>query len=294
MEAVKEYLILLEGNEATKYMALPFLNFFREMDWLKNKLRMASEEMDWLKNKLRMASEEMGCVKKKVAAPPERMGNRHALHALDAAEEGIDAAWGCFLRAESIIAEGVEGSVAGFRNGSGKPLEKPFPILRVEKELEDMMKLLKGAFASVDRGLGRMEDAEGVHCEEMHYKDANGRNVWKNGEEKSALLEVLWPMRSLEELIGQSYDKAHEAARWVDSMRPKARRTIKREMLVPGIFWEKEKQKTELETKHLEMPPREENFRVSLRKRLETAKKDCKRIYATAQEKERTVAELNR
>lgn len=256
MEAVKEYLSLLEQDDGMKYMALPFLNIFRDMDLLKGKLGMASEEME--------------SVQEKATALPDGKGKEYVLHALYVAAEGIGTAKGYFSLAESSVVKGVEKSIAEFRNGNGSSLRKPFPILKVEKELERIMEKLKGSFAFVDRGIEKMEDAEGVRCEDGHYKDAENRNLWNEGEENCALLEVLWPLRTLEDLIGQAYDMAHNVACRVDGMREKARRVIKRDILVPGVYWEKKR--AALEVKQQEEPPIGEKCKPSLRQRLEEMK----------------------
>lgn len=280
METVKEYLKILKGNEETKYMALPFHNIFQDMGWLSNNMNMVSVQMaDTLK---------------KADTLPESREKDIALSALEEAAEGILAARKFHLRAESMILKGVEVSVKGFQCSGKQVSEKPFPILKTEKELEGMMKALVKPFAAIDKAIGKIEDEKGLLCKDGHYRDAASGCCLGDGDRKLEMVAVLWPMRTTQKLIRQTHDAAHDAASRIDDIRPKARRIIKKDTLETGIFWEKEKLKMESETKLPEMPLKAQIVRVSLRKRLETAKTDCNRSYVSAHEKERTVAEMDR
>ncbi len=278
MEAVKEYLNLLERGE-NAYLKAAFMNIFHEMNHLKNNVGMMTVDMEDML--------------KKAAMMPESKEKDIVSSALEKAAEGVQAARKFYLQAESIILKGMEVSVTGFRYSGIQVSGKPFPILKTEKELEGIMKALVDSFAAIDRAIGKIEDEKGLLCAGGRYRDAESGCCLGDGDKRLELLAVLWPMRMAQNFIRQTHDAAYETAKWVDTIRPKGHRIIKKDTLEPGIFCRKDKLRMELETKHLEMPPKEEKPRVSLRKRLETAKTDCKRSGTPALENEYKVAELD-
>lgn len=259
---IRKYLNLLDETGSGD-MALPALVVFREIDWLKNNMGMISGEMS--------------CVRDRAAALPESAGKRYIGDAIAAAQEGIALSQEHFLRVEELIENGAKESVRRFRNGNDHALEKPFPILAVENELKSMMERLEAAYIPVDIGIGRTEEAEGMVCDRGHYLDAVHGCLWEGGAGNQALPGVLWPMRTLEQVIGQAYDAAHVAASRVDCMRPKAHSIVKKVPLVPGYFWKREKQERQPgQGQPIKQPTGEKPMdagtrKPSLRKRLQVA-----------------------
>lgn len=272
------YFAALQEAGESKYMKLAFVNIFQDMGWLSNNMNMVSVQMaDTLK---------------KAETLPESREKDIALSALEEAAEGILAARKFHLRAESMILKGVEVSVKGFQCSGKQVSEKPFPILKTEKELEGMMKALVNPFAAIDRAIGKIEDEKGLLCKDGHYRDAASGCCLGDGDRKLEMVAVLWPMRQAQKLIRQTHDAAHDAARRIDDIRPKACRVIKKDTLETGIFWEKEKRKTELEIK---LPMEEEKPKNSLRKRMEEMKVACPYTrYDAKHEREHIAAEMQR
>lgn len=201
-------------------MELPVCSILHGMDWLGHNLNMSADELDYARGK--------------AAALPDGAIKRGVVSALDAAAGGILDARANFLRAEDAILKGMADSAARFRRGKENALEKPFSVTAVEKGLLDMMEGMKNAFAAVDRGLGKAEDAGRLRCAGGRYQ--GGRSMGE--QEREMLLGVFWPMRTLGKLARQTHDAAHDAACRVDAMRPKARRIIKKDVLEEGIFRE--------------------------------------------------------
>ena len=160
-------------------------------------------------------------------------------------QEKLDAARDGFARVDVLVEKGARDSMARFQSGRDSALDRPFPLIAVEKELKNIIDCLAGAFAAVDIGIGRIEETEGMKLERKdgHYRDLAHGDLWEGGAGEQSWLGVLWPMRSLEKLMVSAQDAAHDAACRVDGMRPKARSIIKKHVLVPGLQWEQEKER---------------------------------------------------
>lgn len=294
-DTIMDYLDLL-AETGTEYMILPSLKVFREMDRLRNNLGMVSSDL--------------GCAKRGASAlAVETEGKGHAQQALSAALEGIAAAREYYGQAEALMVKGAADAVAWFRAGRSNALEKPFPIQAVEQRLESMKKCLENAFIEVDLGIGRTEEAEGMFCYYGHYWKQGSNEPWVDSGGDPALLDVLWPMRSLEMVIRQAYESAHETAKWADCLRPKGRSKFEWVPLKDGYFWEKEKAERMEKQEEAELPgklPWEEKAgepakgkqdeKASLRERLKVAEKNSRLRYYPmfTNERENKVGDMQR
>lgn len=225
---VKKYLILLDEQG---------------LDAQKSASTHAFREIDRARHVLEMALGEPGYIQDRICNLKDGISKHYAILAIDTAQENLDAVREGVARVDALVEKGARDSVARFQRGAVSALDRPFPLIAVEKELKNIMDCLAGAFAAVDIGIGRIEETEGMACKDGHYWDLSHGALWEGGAGEQAWLDVLWPMRSLERLIISAQDTVHDAAYCVDSMRPKARSIIKKHMLVPGFQWEKEKER---------------------------------------------------
>lgn len=186
---------------------------------------------------------ESGRIWDRIGKLRDGKGKNHAIHAITAAQEKLDAAREAAARMDALIEKGAGDSVARFRRGTAGALEHPFPLIAAEMELKNIMDCLAGAFAAVDIGIGRIEETEGMACKNGHYRNLADGALWEGGAGEQAWLSVLWPMRSLEKLMISAQDAVYDAACRVDGMRPKAHSVIKKHTLVPGVQWAWEKER---------------------------------------------------
>lgn len=265
----------------------------------KTAVLLLSQKIVWLDQNMDMLSCELDGVREQAAKLQESIGKFHAKHSIAAAAEEFAFAQDHFSQAASLMESGIKAAIMKSQNKNEyKALEKPFPLLAVEQELKGMMECLKTVFITIDIGIGKTEEAEGMACDGSHYRDAARGGLWEGGEGDQALLGVLWPMRTLEKLARQARDAAYETAVCVDSMRPVAHSVIKKPLLVQGYFWEKEKQEGQQEAKKLTGQSAKgkpaETKKPSLRKRLQEAEIASRTTYAPAYEKEKKVCEAQR
>ncbi len=290
-DIVKKYLDILKDT-GMENMAITARRVFRRMDSLRNNLSMASVDLDYVKKGTDTLADEA-------------KGKGHAQQALSAALKGITAALDYYSQAETIIVNGVADSVKWFRGGRDNALEKPFPIQAVEQRMEGMKECLRDAFIAVDLGIGRTEEAEGAFCEKGYYWRVEDNVLWEDSGENPGLLDVLWPMRSLEQVIGQAYEAAHDTFVYADCLRPKGHAKYSWDSLREGRFWMEEKEKVHKEAGLREKLPGEEKEeetakekpaavrknrspaqkgkqgeKPSLRKRLKVAESDSRQRYS--------------
>lgn len=225
---VKKYLSLLDGQglDAKKSAAV---HVFREIDRAGLYLEMVLAEPGYIQDKI-------GNLK-------DGAGKGHAILAIAAAQEKLDAVRDGVFRVDGLVEKGAGDSAARFQRGADSALDCPFPLIAVEKELKNIMDCLAGVFAAVDIGIGRIEETEGMACRDGHYWDLVHGTLWEGGAGDQAWLDVLWPMRSLEKLTAIAQDAVHDTACCVDGMRPKARSIIQKHVLVPGFPWGREKER---------------------------------------------------
>jgi len=243
-DIVKKYLDILKDT-GMENMAITACRVFRRMDSLRNNLSMASVDLDYVKKGTDTLADEA-------------KGKGHAQQALSAALKGITAALEYYFQAEAIMVNGVADSVKRFRGGRDNALEKPFPIQAVEQRMEGMKECLRDAFIAVDLGIGRVEEAEGAFCEKGYYWRAEDNVLWEDSGENPGLLDVLWPMRGLEGVIGQAYEAAHDTFVYADCLRPKGHAKYSWDSLEEGRFWMEEKEKVHREAELREKLPGEE------------------------------------
>ena len=241
--AIEDYIKLTEDKADVK----EYLNLLDKQGWdvKKTAASYVFKEIDRVRRYLNMIMEEPGRIQDRIENLKDGIGKNHAIHALAAAQEKLDAAKEGFARVDVLVEKGARDSVARFQSGRDSALDHPFPLIAVEKELKNIIDCLAGAFAAVDIGIGRIEETEGMKLERKdgHYQDLAHGALWEGGAGEQAWLGVLWPMRSLERLIINAQDAAHDAACRVDGMRPKASSIIKKHVLVPGFQWEQEKER---------------------------------------------------
>lgn len=225
---VKKYLSLLDGQglDARKSAAV---HVFREIDRAGLYLEMVLAEPGYIQDKI-------GNLK-------DGTGKSHAILAIAAAQEKLDAVRDGVFRVDGLVEKGAGDSAARFQRGADSALDCPFPLIAVEKELKNIMDCLAGVFAAVDIGIGRIEETEGMACRDGHYWDLVHGTLWEGGAGDQAWLDVLWPMRSMEKLTAIAQDAVHDTACCVDGMRPKARSVIQKHVLVPGFPWGREKER---------------------------------------------------
>ena len=298
MGTIESGLIHTEEKEGIK----EYLNVLDEADlkeW-KTAVLLVCGKIDWLKHNMSMVSCEMEYVREKADDLRESIGKGHAIDSIAAAADIFALAGEHFAKAESLIENGVKTATIKYQNNhESKTLQKLFPLLAVENELKDMMECLNTMFVSIDIGIGRTEEAEGMACDGSHYKDVVRGGLWEGGEGEQALLGVMWPMRTLEKVVRQTRDAAYDIAVWVDSMRPKAHSIIKKPQLEQGYFWKKEKQAKRQEAKKLTARSAKEKptgtRKLSLRKRLQAAEITSRTAYLTpVYDKEKKVCEVQR
>lgn len=220
-----------------------YLNLLDKLGWDVKKSAAADAfwKIDRARHYLNMVLGEPDYIQDRIGNLKDGVGKNHAVFAIAAAREKLDAVREGFARVDALVEKGARDSVARFQSGRDSALDRPFPLLAAEKELKNIMDCLAGAFAAVDIGIGRIEETEGMECKDGHYWDLEHGALWEGGAGEQAWLGVLWPMRSLEKLIISTQDAVHDAARHVDGMRPKASSIIKKHVLVPGLQWEQEK-----------------------------------------------------
>lgn len=239
--AIADYMIRTEDKTDVK----KYLNLLDKLgrDAKKSAAAYAFQEIDRARRYLDMIMEEPGCIQHRIGNLKDGIGKNHAILALAAAQEKLDAAREAFARVDVLVEKGARDSVARFQSGKDSALDRPFPLIAVEKELKNIMDCLAGAFAALDIGIGRIEETEGMECKDGHYRDLAHGALWEGGAGEQAWLGVLWPMRSLEKLIISAQDAVYDAACRVDGVRPKANSIIKKHVLVPGFQWGQEKER---------------------------------------------------
>ncbi len=238
---IEAYMIRTEDKaDAKKYLRL--LDE-QGLDVKKTAAAHVYREIDRARHYLGMVLGEPGCIQDRICNLKDGISKNYAIRAIDTAQEKLDAVQEGVARVDGLVEKGARDSMARFQRGAVSALDRPFPLIAVEKELKHIMDCLAGAFVAVDIGIGRIEEMEGMACKDGNYWDLLHGALWEGGAGEQAWLDVLWPMRTLEGMIISAQDAVHNAACCVDSMRPKARSIINKHMLVPGFQWEMEKER---------------------------------------------------
>ncbi len=264
-----------------------------DMELMKHPVLFILREMDRMRKYLEMASSFMGYAQEGInSLTIKTKGIGHAQQALSAAAEGVAAAREYYVQAEAVMFKSIENSTARCRAGRHSALEKPFSIQATEQRLEGVKRCLQDAFITMDLGIGRTEEAEGMSCHDGKFWKYDSRLLWVDCGGDPALPNIVSDMRDSEMAIKEAYDIAQHTAERIDGFRPKGRVKIVYSPLKAGSFWEREKEERLEKQRDTEMPENvsweekreasakeKQADKISLRKRLQVAEKESHKRY---------------